>query len=142
MPSPQLELDNFCRVVVTGDTKWEDSKAVEQVLDQLVTAADQRGKFTLLTGMASGADEHARTWAAGRSVDIFAEPLSSGTYPTPMHNYNYLLLSHKPDLVLAFKSNFAPNWGSSSCVRGTEHMCRIAAQADVPVLLNAKKWLE
>ena len=90
--------------------------------------------------MAHGADAIARRWAEAHSVRLYAEPLDDGTYPTPMHRYNGKLLRMRPDIVVAFKETFADDWASDGCVAGTEHMCRIAARANIPVYLNG--WNE
>ncbi len=128
------------RVLVTGSVRWADGEMIEQALTEL-HARHPEGSFRVLTGMAEGADEFARRWAAQNDVPCMAHELDVGEYPRPMHNYNEQLLAWNPDLVLAFKDNFDLEWQSQLCFAGTEHMCRIAAQAGVPVLLNDTAWL-
>ena len=133
------------RVLVTGSTTWSDAGAITDVLDRLLEARpDAGGSFRIITGMAPGADEIARRWAsnhADQRVSLFAEPLRLGAYPHPMHDYNHLMLKLDPDVVVAFKERFDPSWAGSICVAGTEHMCRIAAEADIPVVLNGSTVL-
>ena len=127
----------FARVLVTGSVAYDDWKTINEVLDRF--AAPQRaagGSFRILTGMADGADQIARMWARNNKAHLLAEPLKPGEYPEPMHGYNNMMLGWHPELVLAFKDDLDPDWASPDCVRGTEHMCRIAAEAGNPVLLN------
>ena len=130
------------RVLVAGATTWADRVAIEDALAELAARkAETGGSFRVITGMADGADEVARTWATVNNVNLLAEPLGVGEYPGPMHRYNEQMLQWRPELVLAFKENFDDGWRDESCVAGTEHMCRIAAAAGVPVLLNGVDWL-
>ncbi len=126
----------YSRVIVTGSTTWSDADAIASVLGELAHHAAVRGHgFTVLTGMADGADAIARQWSDDHGVALHAEPLAPGDYPHPMHDYNEQLLAMAPDIVLAFKDTFDDNWMSDDCIAGTEHMCRIAARAGVPVRL-------
>ena len=128
---------DFARVIVTGSTTWDDTAMVESVLHCLAKHASLRGHpFQVLTGMADGADAIARDWADALHVQLHAEPLAAGTYPEPMHRYNEELLRLQPDVVIAFKEEFAEDWDVATCIRGTEHMCRIACEAGIPVYLN------
>ncbi len=125
------------RVVVTGSVNWSDRAVIELALDELATRqAATGGSFRVITGMADGADEIARTWAEANHVNLLAEPLTAGDYPGPMHQYNEKMLSWAPELILAFKDDFDFEWSSPLCIAGTEHMCRIAAAAGIPVVLN------
>ncbi len=127
------------RVLVTGSVGWSDRTLIEQLLDRLLSEAREAGgSFRLITGMAEGADLDARRWAGANGVPVLAEPLEVGAYPGPMHRYNELMLTWHPELVLAFKDGFDDDWASAGCVAGTEHMCRIAAESDIPVLLNGQ----
>lgn len=140
MTQPLVE--SPARILVTGSTTWSDRDAIERVLDLF---ADLRspsgGSLRLITGMADGADEIARTWAEANDIALTADPLDEGTYPGPMHRYNEQMLTWAPDVVVAFKEHFDFEWSSSLCVAGTEHMCRIAVSAEIPVLLNGTTWL-
>ena len=129
------------RVLVTGSTTWSDRIAIAEILGELAQRRSGRGSFRIITGMADGADEIARMWATTNDVQLLAEPLEEGRYPGPMHDYNEKMLTWEPELVLAFKESLDPDWAEPDCCAGTEHMCRLAAQAGVPVLLNGTAWL-
>lgn len=134
------------RALVTGDTSGAHQALVEQVLDLCWQPAKAAGgSFRVLTGMAPGVDAHARAWAEQPSqlgrVHLFAEPLPPGRAPEPVHAYNRQLLALQPDVVLAFKDGFAEDWRSPTCDAGTEHMCRLADAAGVPILLNGERWI-
>lgn len=138
--SPRREVVE--RVLVTGSTTWVEPVAIESMLETFAQEPVLRGSsLVVLTGMAEGADTIAREWAVARSVNLYAELLEPGECPGPMHRYNEALLRHGPDVVLAFKDDFDVDWASDSCVAGTEHMCRIAARAGVPVCLNGRDEL-
>lgn len=138
----QVDEMDIARVVVTGSTRFTDQALEWDVLMKASSVARARGaSFRVLTGTAEGADELAREWAQRNNVNLFAEDLESGPYPEPMHRYNEQLLSLRPDVVLAFKAEFDANWASPACIAGTEHMCRIASEASIPVLLNGTDWL-
>ena len=127
----------YARVIVTGATTWTDAAMIESVLGALAHHSAVRGHgLTVLTGMADGADAIARRWALCRGVGLHAEPLDPGEYPGPMHRYNEQLLQLEPDIVVAFKDPFDASWASDTCIAGTEHMCRIAERARLPVYLN------
>ena len=131
------------RVLVTGATCWTDRAMIEELLDTfLAQKRETGGSFRVITGMADGADEFARRWALANEVPLLAEPLEPGRYPGPMHAYNDQMLAWAPELVLAFKQNFADDWDEDSRAAGTEHMARIAARGGVPVLLNGALWLD
>lgn len=137
-----VQSQRLTRVVVTGSLAWAEDQRVEDTLDLARAGAVRRGgSFRVLTGMADGADAFARAWARANDVQLWAEPLDAGPRPAKVHAYNETLLGLQPELVLAFKANFAAGWSEESCTYGTEHMCRVAARAGVPVLLNARRWL-
>lgn len=122
------------RVAVVGSTTWSDRDRVVSALDGLLVGG---GGLVVMTGMADGADALARQWAEENCHTLLAQPLEAGLYPGPMHRYNELMLEWGPDLVLAFKQDFAANWRSGNCVAGTEHFCRLAVDEGVPVLLHS-----
>ena len=130
------------QLLVTGSVAWEDSQAIDSVLAEFAERfKGQRRTLRIITGTASGADEIARQWAARHGIEVFAHDLDKGAYPTPMHRYNEEMLQLRPDVVLAFKQHFDENWHSENCAAGTEHMCRIAVRAGVPVFLNGNQEL-
>ena len=130
------------RVLVTGSTTWLDRAMVESALADLASRrASFGGAFVVITGMAAGADEFARDWANTNDVPLLAEPLDDGLYPEPMHRYNERMLEWEPELVLAFKDPLDPYWADWACHKGTEHMCRIASRAGLPVYLNSSSRL-
>jgi len=125
-------------VLVTGSTLWSNSIMIETLLNQAYRLEHgETTPFRILTGMAKGADTVARNWASLNEVVCLAEDIGHLPSPELVKAYNRKLLAHKPDVVLAFKMNFDPNWISDTCEYGTEHMCRIAAKAGIPVLLNS-----
>ena len=130
------------RLLVTGATGWTDGALVASTLSACAGPARATGgSFRVITGQARGADAFARDWAEREGVHLLAT--SIGAHPTrdAVHRYNEWMLSKEPDLVLAFKRDFGADWTSAAAAAGTEHMCRIAAEAGVPVLLNARDWL-
>ena len=130
------------RVLVTGCTRYDDVLSIVEALRLCRQHAAAGAKsFRIITGMAEGADEIARLWAKENGVHLLAEALEAGDYPGPMHAYNHLMLDWHPELVLAFKTDFARDWDRADCIKGTEHMCRIAAETGLPVLLNGSVWL-
>ena len=129
------------RVVVTGATSWTDGTLVESTLSQCAAPArSSGGSFRVITGMASGADAFARAWAAREGVHLLADSIGARPSREAVHRYNEWMLSKEPDIVLGFKGELNRNWGTAD-EPGTEHMCRIAADAGAPVLWNAERWL-
>ena len=125
-------------VLVTGSTLWSNSIMIETLLNQAYRVEEGKTTpFRILTGMAKGADTVARNWARRNDIQCLAEDIGRRPSPELVKAYNRKHLAHKPDLVLAFKMNFDPNWHLETCDYGTEHMCRIAAKAGIPVLLNS-----
>lgn len=125
------------RVAVCGSVAWTAPGPIEAALDELLANSDDPALLMVLTGMAEGADEIARTWAADRGVTIFAERLDDGPYPGPMHTYNERLIAMRPDLVLAFKAAFDPS--AHRCdgrpEPGTEHLVRRAIESGIETLV-------
>lgn len=135
--SEPVEETTWARVLVTGSVFWDDYQLIDAVLTKHALPAQDKGRsICIITGTAAGADEIARSWARREGIEVFAHDLNEGPYPVPMHRYNEEILALEPDLVLAFKERFDDDWQSEDCIAGTEHMCRIAAQAGVRVLLN------
>lgn len=124
------------RILVTGGTTEADAALVVPVLRRVLGPI---GSASILTGMAHGVDAAARKFAEDRGLPLFAHPLEPGPYPGPMHAYNRRLLGQDPHRVLAFKVRFSPDWMADHCINGTEHMCRIATRAGVPVWLNGER---
>lgn len=116
------------KVAVCGSVAWTEPGPIDRTLDELL--ADD-GELVVLTGMADGADAIARAWAADRGVELFADCLDAGTYPGPMHAYNERLIAMRPDLVLAFKADFARDAPRHRPEPGTEHLVRLAAERGI-----------
>ena len=107
-------------LLVCGGRRFPHKDQLFRVLDA-VHAETPVG--ILVQGKAPGADTLAEEWAASRGVHCASVPalwdvhkLAAG----PKRNKAMRLL--RPDRVIAFPGD-----------RGTEHMCRIAAAAGIPV---------
>ena len=121
------------RVAVCGGVGWTDTTTICAELDRLLAATADAADMVVLTGMATGADEVARDWAQRSQVELVAECLDAGEYPMPMHDYNEKLIGWHPDIVLAFKEGFDPTALRSGHEPGTEHLVRLARQAQIKV---------
>lgn len=137
-----LATRSLARVAVTGSISWNDAGPIHDALDAASRMARAAGgSFRVLTGMADGADRIAREWAEGTpGVELHVEPLL-GAGPAAVRAANERLLALQPELVLAFKEGLDPACREGPDPAGTEHMCRIAAEAGAPVLLNGARWL-
>ncbi len=141
---PQPHATPLARVLVTGGVQWKDASAIEDLLARCrQPSLDAGSSFRVITGTAAGADEMARTWAERERVHLFAEPLGAEPKPEAIAAYNRRMLSMQPELVVAFKEGFslAVAGDDGRPEGGTEHMCRIASEAGVPVLLNGEQWI-
>ena len=136
-------LKNIQSLIVTGSTTWKNSVMFHSLLDEILTSqSSAHTTFTVLTGLASGADEASRKWPAKNGIRCEAENIGSRPAAKCVKAYNEKMLSRRPNLVIAFKENFDPNWQRETCDYGTEHMCRIAAQSSVPIWLNNTTHLQ
>ena len=128
------------RVAVCGGVGWTDTATLCAELDRLLAVSSGTTEMVVLTGMAPGADELARDWAQRNQVELVAECLDAGEYPTPMHDYNEMLIRCQPDIVLAFKDGFDPTALRRGHEPGTEHLVRLARQAQIKVrVLGARQ---
>jgi hypothetical protein len=117
-----LETKESIKVLVCGGRDFNDQYLLYSVLG---TLHDGKPKIAeLIHGAARGADQMAGAWAIQNRVPVRAFPADwdkHGRAAGPIRN-EQMLREGKPDLVLAFPGG-----------RGTAHMCRIAAEAGVPV---------
>lgn len=114
------------RVIVCGSRYYENRDEVNRVLDALL--AKKGPSMFLICGGAIGADNLALQWALSRKVDhtvLYAKWETEGKDAGP--NRNLRMLKLKPKLVVAFRVDLS---GEN---RGTDHMCKVARQADVKV---------
>lgn len=113
-------------VIVCGSRYYDDTKELNRVLDALY--AKKGSRLKIVVGGAVGADELARRWAFSRKVDhevMYARWEEEGKGAGL--NRNERMLKKKPKLVIAFRID------NPSENRGTDHMCRIAEEAEVKV---------
>lgn len=89
------------RVLVCGGRGYADKRRVWEELDLL---ALKRGWLTIIEGGATGADRHARAWAAEHYhglVTVKADWHLHGTAAGPIRN-RVMLTKGKPDMGLSF----------------------------------------
>lgn len=121
------------RVIVCGGRDYEDR---EVLFHEMHLLAEQHGWLTVIEGGARGADAFAREWAKlcyHGLVTFEADWQAHGTAAGPIRNAQ-MLVSGKPDLVLAFPS---PRRGLVNPLTGrntgTGDMVQKARAADVEV---------
>lgn len=122
------------RLLVTGSRDWTDRVLLADYLDRL-----RPEPVILGHGHCRGADLLADEWALQRGIE--AIPYVANWYPqgsfdrgAGRRRNQLMLVSFRPDLVVAFKDQF----DFSYCTGGTEHMVRIALAAGVPArVVNA-----
>ncbi len=84
----------------------------------------------IIEGGAKGADKIAGKWAQDYAHECYpADWDRYGKAAGPIRN-GQMLTNGKPDLVIAFKDGFDP---SPDAKGGTEHMVRLARNAEIPV---------
>ena len=109
------------RVLVCGGRDYNNADYMQKVLDDMHAATP----FTMLIyGMARGADDLAKIWAAARGISRLGYPADWGKHGRaagPIRNKE-MLTKGKPDLVIAFP-------GGS----GTRNMIKQARAANVSV---------
>lgn len=109
------------RIIVCGGRDYQDRRHVFKVLDHIHTL---RSIAEVIQGECpTGADRWAREWAVGYGIPLTrcrAEWEKHGKRAGPLRNRHMLTL--KPDGVVAFPGG-----------RGTDDMCKAAAEAGVPV---------
>lgn len=110
------------RVLVCGGRDYSDADTVNRVLSQAHAANPIE---VLIYGMARGADDLAKMWAATNGVTRLGFPANwekHGRAAGPMRNQR-MLEKGRPDLVIAFPGG-----------RGTADMVKRAKDAKVPVV--------
>lgn len=110
------------KVLVTGGRTYTNMRFIYQTLDELEAELHMQGKriSLVMSGNASGADSHARSWAMLRKKSYVGYPApwkQYGNRAGPIRNTR-MLVEGKPDIVLAFKGH-----------TGTADMCQKAAAA-------------
>lgn len=108
-------------VLVTGGRNYGDQSKVFSTLD----AIDRETKITfVIQGGATGADKHARLWAAARgraSATFHAHFVPMGSKAGPLRN-GWMILYGQPELVVAFPGG-----------KGTADMTEQANHNSIPV---------
>ena len=102
-------------VLICGDRNWTNRQAIARELSRFDPGGD-----VVMHGAARGADQ-----LAGETARLMGFPVKS--YPADWDKHgkaagmirNKLMLSQKPDIVLAFHSNLEES-------KGTKHMVQIA----------------
>lgn len=133
--------DDIRLVLVCGSRDWTDCEVVFAAISDLWDWQRENGwdDLTVLHGGARGADLLAKHCGEQLGISTREEKADWDSWdrvgPDPGRVRNHRMLAFGPDLVLAFKDD-AHRWdGLGSRARGgTEHMCRIALAAKVPVL--------
>ena len=108
-------------VCVCGGRRYQDVNRVHSVLDHKSTEAEWA---MIVEGGATGADEHARSWAMARYVPCLTVPAmwNRGKMAGPIRNA-WIVQVVQPDLVIAFPGG-----------RGTADMVRRAQDAEIQVV--------
>lgn len=118
------------RVIICGSRDWADPLPIERELIGL--RQDWGPGVTVVEGAARGADRIAGQVARRLGIPVEEHPADwTGRGKAAGFERNKLMLSLGPSLVLAFKDGF----DTSLRRGGTEHMVRIALEADVPVMV-------
>lgn len=110
------------RILVCGSRDWTDAFAINCVLNGYLSDGDA---FTVISGMANGADSIAAEWARLNEQELLEFPAQWEMYGKsagPVRN-RAMLNNGKPDFVWAFKTHAES--------RGTNHMVNIARRAGV-----------
>lgn len=119
------------RVLVCGSRHWRDSEAIHHTLDLHLRL--HYGRIEIIHGNARGADLIADSVARGLGLVVHPYPAdwnAHGRAAGPIRNRQ--MLDQHPDVVLAFKDGFDHTFSRG----GTEHMVKIALDAQVPCLLH------
>lgn len=115
------------RVLVCGSRFWYKERYLRRKLDEL----DAEFHFdVVIEGEAKGADSLARQWALDKGIAVERYPANWDEYGKaagPIRN-TQMLVSGKPDLVVAFSHDITSS-------RGTANMVQQAKAAGVRVLL-------
>jgi hypothetical protein len=115
-------------VIVCGSRYWNTGAPIRKSIG--VLAARNRN-LRVITGGACGADMIADTIARSLGLTVTKELAKwVGRGRLAGRERNEKMLSLNPDLVLAFKDDFDDTLSRG----GTEHMCKIARQSNIPVM--------
>lgn len=120
-----LEWYDF-RIIVCGDRKWRDERAMDLVLGKYLKRYP-KNKLLIAQGEATGADIRAQQWAQFNRVDHFSFPAHweiSHAGAGPIRNAHQLLIC--PHLVIGFHDNLRVS-------KGTKDMLRKAIKAGVDI---------
>jgi predicted Rossmann-fold nucleotide-binding protein len=112
------------KVLVCGGRNFYDWRQLEDVLYNLGKDESDEGITQIIQGGAHGADSLAEQWAIYNKVDYVtydADWAIYGPSAGPIRNKK-MLEESKPDYVVAFSGG-----------AGTQHMIKIAKEANVPV---------
>ena len=114
------------RLLICGSRLWVDERAIEQQI-----RLTRHELEVVIEGEAPGADTIARRMAERYGVPVLPFPAdwrAHGRAAGPIRNER-MLREGRPTLVVAFTDHF------QNPRSGTRHMCRIAAEAGLPVTL-------
>lgn len=118
---PKLKLNNYYRVVVTGDRNWPDNGwfAIKERMTSIADDALCAPEYVLIiTGGARGVDTQADLCASILSYKthvVHAEWDKYGKKAGPIRNIR-MLEQYKPHLVLAFHNDLENSKGTKHCV--------------------------
>lgn len=114
-------------VLVCGSRDFEDAQLIWDVLRGI----QNHEHFTIISGMANGADSHAVAWAKANHRDLLPFPADWRTFGKAAGSIRNtkMLVNGKPDLVLAFVNK--PLAES----RGTANMVQQAKRARVKTIV-------
>lgn len=129
MAQETLENPVRFRLLVCGDRRWTDVKAVAKVLKRF-----DPHTTVVITGMARGADRIAHDLALRMGMQVMKFPAdwdAHGKAAGPIRN-KQMLVEGRPELVVAFHDDLDSS-------KGTVHMVKIARRAGVRVRLVRHK---
>jgi hypothetical protein len=126
------------RVLICGSRNWTNKAPIFTYLDGLLVSCKKAGgQLVVIEGGAKGADVIAQEWCANQDdiehLSYAADWSEYGKAAGAIRNEK-MLKEGKPDLVMAFKSDF--DWFFEA--GGTEHMVKIASKAGVPCYVISK----
>jgi hypothetical protein len=121
------------RILVCGGRDYQDRDLIYGVLGAITARVFSTEEITIIEGGARGADHIAHGY--GTSVNGYRHETYDADWDTfgksAGHIRNQQMLDSKPDIVVAFKTDF--DWTFSK--GGTEGMIKIAKAAGVPCIV-------